>query len=159
MFASDPNFSCASTAPDQTGLVRLDSPEFTVPGSGNMHMAFDHYVATEAGWDGGNLKISVNGGPWLRVEDSDFIYNPYNATLLSPSSGNTNPLASQRAFTGSDEGALAGSWGRSIINLVRFATPGQKVRLRFEFGADFCGGTNSGWYVDDVKVYHCPTPP
>jgi bacillolysin len=157
MFASDPNFSCAASASDQTGLVRLESPEVTIPAGANMRMAFDHYVATEAGWDGGNLKISVNGGAWMPVTDNDFIYNPYNATLLTAgAAGNSNPLQGQRAFTGTDEGALAGSWGRSIINLARFANTGDKIRLRFEFGADYCGGTNAGWYIDDVNVYQCP---
>ena len=30
-------------------------------------LVFDHYAATEDGWDGGNLNSSVNGGPGNRI--------------------------------------------------------------------------------------------
>ncbi|MBL0148428.1 MAG: hypothetical protein IPP87_06720 [Ideonella sp.] len=62
-------------------------------------MTFDHWVSTETGWDGGNLKISVNGGAWALVNGADFIYNPYNTTL-NAAPGNDNPLAGQPAFSG-----------------------------------------------------------
>jgi Zn-dependent metalloprotease len=154
MFAGDPNFLCSGS--DQSGVLRLESPEITVPAASQMdlRMAFDHYVATEPSWDGGNLKISVNGGAWTQVSASNFVYNAYNATLATAGQGNTNPIAGQAAFTGTDAGSLAGSWGRSIINLAPYAVPGDKVRIRFEFGGDYCGG-NLGWYVDDVSVYQC----
>jgi hypothetical protein len=29
------------------------------------------------------------------------------------------------------------------------------VQFRFRFGADFCNGTDVGWYLDDVEVYDC----
>jgi hypothetical protein len=111
-------------------------------------------VATEAAWDGGNLKISVDGGPWALVAPADWTYNAYNGTLNSVAAGNTNPLAGQRSFTGSDGGSVEGSWGRSHVRLANYAPPGSTVRLRWEFGTDGCGGA-FGWYVDDVTVYAC----
>ena len=159
IYAADPDIGTCSPGGDQTGLQRLESPEITIPaGAAASRLTFDHWVATESGFDGGNLKISVNGGAWQLVNAADFIYNPYNTTLITAAGGNTNPLAGQPAFSGSDGGAVAGSWGRSIVNLAPYAPPGAKIKLRFEMGNDGCGGT-FGWYLDDVMVYQCSAAP
>lgn len=140
---------------DESGVMHIDSPEITIPASVDApRLAFDHWVATEAGADGGNLKISVNGGPWTLVKGADFIYNPYNSTLATAAQGNTNPMAGEAAFTGSDGGSVEGSWGRSIVNLAPYAKAKDKIRLRFDIGNDGCGGA-FGWYVDDLSVYSC----
>jgi Zn-dependent metalloprotease len=155
IFAADPDIGTCAPGGDQTGMQRLESPEFTIPAAATpLRMTFDHWVATEAGWDGGNLKISVNGGAWQLVKASDFVYNPYNRNLITVAGGNSNPLAGQPAFSGTDAGSVSGSWGRSIVNLAPYAVPGDKVKLRFELGNDGCGGS-FGWYLDDVKVYQC----
>lgn len=70
---------------------------------GGPHHSFDHYVAIEAGYDGGQLMISVNGGPFQTVESSAFIYNGYNVTLFPVVPGYeelVNPRAGQAAFSG-----------------------------------------------------------
>ena len=64
-------------------------------------------------------------------------------------------MAGQPAWSGSDGGSVTGSWGRSIVNLVPYAKPGDKVKLRFEMGNDGCGGSTFGWYLDDVNLYRC----
>ncbi len=146
--------TCAAGG-DESGVLHATSPEITVPASVSQpRLTFDHWVSTEAGFDGGNLKISVNDGPWQLVSAADFIYNPYNSTLATTAQGNTNPMAGEAGFTGADGGSVEGSWGRSIVNLAPYATSGDKIRLRFDMGGDGCGGT-FGWYVDDVKVYAC----
>lgn len=155
MFAADADIGNCSPGGNQAGLQRLESPAITIPaGVTAPKLTFDHWVATEAGWDGGNLKISVNGGAWQLIKATDFIYNPYNATLTTAVQGSDNPLAGQPGFTGSDAGSVAGSWGRSIIDLSGYAIPGDSVKIRFELGNDGCGGT-FGWYLDDVMVYRC----
>ena len=155
IFAADASIGTCSPGGDQTGVQRLESPEITIPaGATGPRLTFDHWVATEASFDGGNVKISVNGGPWQLVKAADFIYNPYNTTLATAAQGNTNPLAGQPAFSGSDGGSVNGSWGRSIVNLAPYASASDKVKLRFEMGNDGCGG-NVGWYLDDVMVYQC----
>jgi len=55
---------------------------------------------------------------------------------------------------GRDGSSVAGSWGRSIVNLAPYATANDKVRLRFDLVNDGCGGT-SGLYQDDLMVYRC----
>lgn len=158
-FAVDPlGGTCAGpTGGDISGVMHMTSASITIPGTTTAppRLAFDHYVATEAGWDGGNLKMSVNGGAFSQVPAAAFTFNPYNATLQTAPAGNTNPLAGQAAFTGTDGGELGGSWGQSQVNLgAAGAAPGNTVSLRYDFGMDGCNGLD-GWYVDDVNVYSC----
>ncbi|MFO1467806.1 MAG: M4 family metallopeptidase [Steroidobacteraceae bacterium] len=155
LFGPDPDIGTCGPGGDETAVLHVDSESITVPSKARTTwLAFDHWVATESGWDGGNLKISVNGRAWQIVKAGDFVYNPYNATLYTADDGNTNPIAGEPAFTGSDGGQVEGSWGRSIINLAPYAKPRDRIRLRFDIGNDACGG-QFGWYVDDVRVYQC----
>jgi hypothetical protein len=148
---------CGGGAGDISGVMRLESPSIRLP-SGVVHsyrLGFTHYVASELGWDGGNVKLSVNGGAYAVVPAGAFFFNPYNATLNSAAAGNTNPLAGQPAFTGTDGGKVVGSWGTSYVDLSMLGVkPGDTIRLRFDFGMDGCTGID-GWYVDDVTVSAC----
>lgn len=155
IFGANPDIGTCAPGGDESGVLHLDSPSIALPsGVTTPLVTFDHWVATEPGWDGGNMKVSVNGGPWQLVAPSDFTFNPYNAALQTVAAGNTNPLAGQPAFTGTDAGSVAGSWGRSHVNLSTYASPGDSVRLRWDIGNDGCTG-RVGWYVDNVKVYAC----
>ena len=102
-----------------SGVMRLTSPAIRLPATKILasRLSFRHYVATELGYDGGNLKISVNGGAFELVPASAFLFNRYNAQLITEADGNTNPLAGQPAFSGTDGGELAGSWGLSQVDL------------------------------------------
>ena len=135
----------------------MQSPAIELPAASSVtpRLTFDHYVATEAGWDGGNVKISVDGGPFTIVPASAYTFNPYNATLNMAAQGNTNPLQGQPAWTGTDGGSLGGSWGESQINLGALGVAGgSTIQLQFDFGIDGCTGID-GWYVDDVTVSLC----
>ena len=156
-FAINQDYTCNQfTATDQTAVLHLDSPTITIPaGTVRPRLTFVHWFATEPAFDGGNLQISVNGGPWKPIRARDFVYNAYNATLLRANQGNSNPLAGQPAFSGTDDGSAGGTWGRSIVDLSAFAKANDRVRLRFDLGTDFCAG-RVGWYVDDFQVYRCP---
>jgi Zn-dependent metalloprotease len=154
-FGADPDIGTCAAGGDESGVLHLVSPKITIPASVTApRLTFDHWVATEPAWDGGNLKISVNGGPWVLVQAADFVYNPYNTTLATAAQGNSNPIAGQPAFSGTDGGQVGGSWGRSIVNLAPYAKPKDKIRLQFDIGNDGCGG-RFGWYVDDLMVYKC----
>ncbi len=144
--------NCQPGSDDQSGVMYLESPELELPaGATEPLLSFDHYVATEALYDGGNLKISVNGGGFELVNSAAFIHNPYNDRLISRGAGNTNPMSGQNAFTGMDAGGFEGSWGQSQVDLSQYAAPGDHVRFRFDFGVDGCNG-NLGWYVDNLKL-------
>jgi hypothetical protein len=154
-FAPDPNIgSCA--AQNEAGVLELTSPEITVPPTASFARAtFEHWVSAEPGFDGGNLSVSVNGSAWQLVPPSEFTFNNYTFLLFTADQGNTNPLAGQPTWTGTNAGtANGGSWGRTHVNLANFAKPGDSVRLRWNFGTDGCSG-RTGWYLDNVHVFSC----
>ncbi len=140
---------------DESGALTLDSPPIPIPaGTLVPRVSVDHWVATEFGYDGGNIKISVNGGAFNLIPASAIDFSPYNSTLITTIDGSTNPLAGEAAFTGTDSGGLTGSWGQSQMTLFGIAAAGDSIQLRFDFGVDGCDGL-IGWYVDDVEVYSC----
>jgi Zn-dependent metalloprotease len=150
---------CGAGAGDISGVMRLESPSIMIPASATLspRLTFEHYVATEAGWDGGNIKLSINGGAYAVIPASAFQFNPYNATLQTVAAGNTNPLAGEPGFTGTDGGEVHGSWGVSQINLSAIGVaPGDSIKVRFDFGMDGCTGID-GWYVDNIKLQSCNT--
>ena len=156
VFGVDPiNGNCTTSL--QNGILRIESPQITFPTftAGKYEMAFNHYIATESTWDGGNIKYSLNGGAWTLLPITAFTQNPYNSALAA--SGSDNPLKGQRAFTGTDGGSLGGSWGQSVIDLSKIGvTSGSNLKIRFEMGTDGCNGIE-GWYVDEIYVYNCAT--
>jgi Zn-dependent metalloprotease len=141
---------CNAGSDDQSGVMFLDSAPFVLDTDHSL-LTFEHWVATEPSFDGGNVSASVNGGPFQLVPSGAFTFNPYNRTLISSLGGNTNPIAGQTAFSGTDGGSVGGSWGQSQVNLAFIAGALDSVRLRFSFGVDGCNGRR-GWYVDDVRV-------
>ncbi|ARV08337.1 bacillolysin [Winogradskyella sp. PC-19] len=156
IFGTNPiNGNCTSDL--ENGIIRLESPLITIPNyaTGNTELFFNHYVATEANWDGGNIKYQLDGGAWTLLPASAFTENPYNGTINPVTSGNDNPLQSEDAFTGSDEGSVESSWGTSIVDLSQIGVVANStLKLRFEVGSDGCNGRD-GWYLDEIAVYNC----
>jgi len=143
----------------EAGVLFLDSPVISIPGSASSPaIAFDHYVAAEASWDGGNVKVSVNGGSFSLVSGSAFSFNGYNSSLETVANGNDNPLAGEASFTGTDGGETSSTWGQSQIDLKGIAGAGDDIQIRFEMGLDGCAGVD-GWYIDEVNVHSGSGPP
>jgi Zn-dependent metalloprotease len=159
-FAVDPpDGVCGDPNGDYSGKFSMDSPSITVPANvDNLKVSFEHFVETEAAVDGGNVYLSVNGGAFTQIPASRFTFNPYNGALRAapPTDQNTNPKAGEDAFSGSNIGTGMGSFGTSIVDLSGLASPGQTIKVRFEFGLDGCGG-GTGWIVDNFRVYSCPS--
>ncbi len=153
-FAPDPDTgNCAGPNGSQTSTDWIESPSIELPTTGTPKLTFDHYVATETGWDGGLVQLSLNGGGWGTVPASAYLFNAPSRTLRS-SATSDNPLAGQPAFTGLD-GGKNGSWGTSQIDLaLAGASTGDSVRVRFILGRDTCAGVD-GWYVDNVSISAC----
>ncbi|MBD3914716.1 M4 family metallopeptidase [Nocardioides hwasunensis] len=145
---------CTNGAGDFSSRDSITSPIVEMPGVVRApKISFDHYVATEIGYDGGNVKMSINGRAFTAVPAAAFIYNA--PTTLTGTATNTNPLAGQPGFTGTDGGETKGSWGQSQIDLSAAGVKaGDTLQLRFDVGRDGCGG-NEGWYIDNVKVIDC----
>jgi Zn-dependent metalloprotease len=150
---------CQPGSDDQSGVMHLDSPEITLPlRPGSAILTFDHWIATEEDYDGGNVKISVNGSGFTRIiAAEDYTFNPYNGFLETGNAvnANTSPMAGEPAFHGADQGTLSGSWGQSRIDLRNYAGEGDRIRIRFDLGVDGCNG-NHGWYVDNVRMCSAP---
>ena len=159
------------TTDDESGVLYMISPEITVAADGPGFLTFEHYFLTEFGFDGGNLMISINGAvfepvPQLAysvVPGEAFVHNAYNATLNDVIDQNTDPKRGEEAFSGANPISGDNNWGVSQVDLAAAGVaPGDKVRLRWDFGQDGCNG-NEGWYVDRVQVFSCgaelPPPP
>jgi bacillolysin len=153
--------NCSSD--DESGVLFMISPEITVAADGPGFLAFEHYFLTEAGFDGGNLMISINGGvfqpvPQLAysvVPGSAFVHNPYNGTFNDVIDQNTNPKRGEEAFQGANPISGDNNWGTSQVDLAAAgAAAGDTIRLRWDFGQDGCNG-NEGWYVDRIEVFSC----
>jgi hypothetical protein len=166
-FALDSTGGTCAAGGDISGSYWMDSPTFTV-GADSAFLHFSHFMQSEAGYDGGNLKVSINGGEFTVVPNEAFDHNPHSSQfsdgplveLPAPDptgllGNNTNPLAGEAAWSGSDQGESTGSWGVSVVSFEKLgAASGDTLQFRFEFGQDGCGG-NLGWYVDDTTVYAC----
>ncbi|MCW2832987.1 MAG: Thermolysin metallopeptidase [Nocardioides sp.] len=146
-------------ADDISSSNSIISPAVVVPAGEAMRLSFDHYVATEAGFDGGNVKLSINGGDFTVIDNAAYVVNPPNTELdpatLDGDPYNTNPMAGEVAFSGTNPGRSTGSWGQSQVNLAAAGVKaGDTVNIRFDMGRDGCGGVD-GWYVDDVTISVC----
>lgn len=138
----------------------ITSPEVTIPSGVAPRLTFDHYVATEGGYDGGNVKYRILGeGSFRVIPASAYVFNAPGRLATLGGDGSTNPLAGQPGFTGTDGGKIVGSWGQSQIDLRALGVAaGDTIRLRFDIGRDGCGGID-GWYVDNVVVSTCQVIP
>lgn len=165
-FALDDTGGTCTTGGDQSGSHWMDTPSVSVADNAS-YLTFSHFMQAEAGYDGGNLKYSVNGANFAVVPDNAFLYSPHSTAFsdgpliegvpdpLGLLGNNTNPLASEAAWSGADEGEATGSWGKSIVDIAKLnAKAGDKIVFRWEWGNDGCGG-NTGWYVDDTMIYSC----
>ena len=157
IFGTDPiNGNCSTDL--ENGIIRLESPLITIPNytTGITELFINHYIATEANWDGANIKYELNNsGSWEVLPASAFTTNPYNGVINPAASGNDNPMESQEAFTGSDGGTVTGSWGTSIVDLSQIGVfANSTIKFRFEMGTDGCNG-REGWYIDEIAIYNC----
>ncbi|MBN2543805.1 carboxypeptidase regulatory-like domain-containing protein [bacterium] len=91
-------------------------------------------------FEGGNVKISIDGGD--------------NFELLVPLEGYINPvsyhniyMAGEPAFGGMDNGNF---WHMVNYDLRPYA--GESALIRFSIGTDYHSGA-AGWYLDDIQVY------
>jgi Zn-dependent metalloprotease/ribosomal protein L27 len=155
-YAPDPDDGQCGGDDDLSSRNGLVSPVVTYPAGAAARLSFDHYVATEVNYDGGNVKVSIDGGDYAVIPAAAYTFNAPGGTLATAEEDNTNPMQGEPAFTGTDGNVPGGSWGTSVVDLAKIpgATPGKQLRFRFDFGRDGCGGID-GWYVDNVTVTAC----
>jgi len=104
-------------------------------------MELCHYYDTESGFDGGNVKVSSDGGAtWSLVYPA----RGYDVTAYSaPPCVSLEPIFSGHAV------ATAGAFVRDCFDLSDYV--GQSIMVAFDFGAD--GSVfYPGWYIKWVKI-------
>ncbi len=136
------------------GGTDLTSPPIPVQ-TAAATMAFLNRYATELGWDGAVLEISIGEGAFqdILAAGGTFLQNGYNGTLGA--NGVNNPLAGRAAWTGDSGGYVA------TVVLLPASAQGQSIRLRWRFGADDNTAV-TGWNVDTIRVagtYACSYQP
>ncbi len=110
-------------------------------------LSFYHHYNTEAGYDGGMIDVSTDGGTsWISTAPY-FISNGYNGNIYSFNPADTSYGSTpMRAFTG---GSKDSGFVHSFIDLSFFS--GKPIKLRFRMYTDL-GTSYDGWYVDDISV-------
>ena len=130
-FATDP-----AVVSDQ--YLTLAAPVTVAAGH---RLSFWHSRGLEAGFDGGVVEVSTNGGgTWTDIGAAAFTANGYNGTISTCCS---NPIAGRQAFTGSS------GYVESVASLAAYV--GQNILVRFRAASDSSIG-GGGWTVDDVTI-------
>jgi hypothetical protein len=134
----------------------LGAMGFTIPpGAALNRLSFWHRRQFEYGYDGGTLKLSLDGGPWVQVPGSALSGQVYDTNLYQdcePPGTTGTPV-----FTGSQT-----SFTQTLVNLdaacAAAGSPqgcgGHTIRFRFETISD-CIIPYVGWFLDDVSVTTC----
>jgi len=115
----------------------IDLSGFSKNGDTVIALEFWQWYDIESGFDGGNVKISTDGGTSWRILDTE----PYYTGTASY--GNAG-IPNEPCFTGTDT-----TWHRVICDLTPYA--GDTVIIKFHFGSDF-SIAKAGWYIDDVAI-------
>lgn len=134
-----------STLQDQT----LRSAE-ALPVTGEVPvLRFFTKYETEAGWDGGIVEVSTDGGTnWQRVDDK-LIRGDYRGEV---SPNGSAALLGTSSFWGNSEDepdATPNDYREIIVDLAEFA--GQDVFVRYRFISDAAVGAR-GWWIDEIEM-------
>lgn len=142
--------NCAGTVIDNVYLNDgtyafdwLETPLVDLTGATVPVLLFYAWLNSESQIDGGNVRISSDGG-------ASFVTIP--TTNVQPAYDHDS-VGGEGAWTGAFANA---GWRPVVVNLAPWA--GQQVLLRFAFHSD--SATNdAGWYVDDVFIAEAPDIP
>jgi hypothetical protein len=140
--AGTPN-SAFAIDPGAAGVSQLLSPSIEIT-STSPELTFRQKYNTEAGYDGGVLEISINGGSFVDIltAGGSFVTNGYNGSL---SCCYQNPLAGRPAWTGNSEGFVT-----TIVHLPA-AAAGRTIQLRWRLGSDNNNGA-PGWFINSILL-------
>ena len=131
--------------------THLVSPTYSIPENATARLTFNHWICTEADWDGGSIFTSIDDGlTWQHFGHN--ISGFYERTsTVNPNS----PFYGLGIFDGS---TVVGGCGNSNSNhtFSRISgdvshLAGNDVRMRFSFFTDTYIETD-GWYIDDAGI-------
>ena len=131
---------------------RLTSPTYTVNQSGVVSLSFSHRWSFEydgTAWDGGQVRVSINGGPYTAVPGSAFTQNGYNGTIAGNSA---SALHGETGYTSTSSGHGSGARLTSTADIANL-NPGDTVSVQFFYGADTnTRGGVPNWEIDSVTL-------
>jgi hypothetical protein len=123
----------------------LTGPAITVSQAGPLVLSFSHRYSFEfdgTRWDGGQVRISVNGGPFTPVPSNSFTANGY-VGLITGNHG----LTGQWGFNGPSPGTIT-----SVANLGNFAA-GDTLAIQFVGGWDEgTTATQPNWVINSILL-------
>ena len=133
-----------------TNNSSLNSPALTVSALGNITLTFSHRYSFEpGGWDGGQVRISINGGAFSAVPAGSFSQNGYNGSVLS---GSGSDLHGQTAFVEESVGHGTNNMINSVADLG-FFNPGDQIRVQFFASSDSnTRGNLPNWEITRVQL-------
>jgi hypothetical protein len=131
--------------------THLVSPNYYLPAGSTARLTFNHWICTEAAWDGGTVFTSIDDGlTWQHFG------NNITGFYERPSQVNSNsPFYGKGIFDGS---SVANGCGLSNYNHTFSRVSGDisdlagnSVRIRFSFFSDEYI-EEDGWYIDDAGI-------
>jgi hypothetical protein len=128
----------------------LTSPAINVTQAGAVRLIFAHRHSFEADfWDGGQVRVSINGGAFTAVPGSAFTQNGYNGTLRA---GSQSELHGQSAFVENSANLALGPI-TSICDLGSFQA-GDRIRVQFIAASDANtrGPFQPNWEIDSLQI-------
>jgi bacillopeptidase F (M6 metalloprotease family) len=121
----------------------LETPEISLADRDSAKLVFWHWYLNEysdnAFWDGGNVKISVDGDTFKVIEPVDGydgIIDPFNTFL------GDEPCFGGPASNGN-------FWHQEVFDLSQYVN--HTIKIRFHFASDQAIN-EAGWYLDDVEI-------
>lgn len=135
----------------------LTTPTVTIPESGAVTLNFDHRYSFEydgTRYDGGNVRMSVNGAPFVLVENSRFTANGYPGVITGH-----NIITDQEGFSADSPGYATSAFIRSVAQLGDFRA-GDTIAIQFAAGWDELALASSpSWVIDNVSILTVPAGP
>ena len=135
----------------------LTTPTVTIPESGAVTLNFDHRYSFEydgTRYDGGNVRMSVNGAPFVLVENSRFTANGYPGVITGH-----NIISDQEGFSADSPGYTTSAFIRSVAQLGDFQA-GDTIAIQFAAGWDELALASSpSWVIDNVSILVAPARP
>ena len=140
----------ACTGPDNS---QLNSPAYKLTQDGFLSLAFTHRYSFEGDYyDGGQVRISVNGGAFTPVPAANFTANGYAASNIV----GAGVLNGQRAFNADSPGYSAGEFITSKASLGTFSK-NDTIVLQFLGAWDECSaGKHPNWVIDGLDLELLP---
>jgi hypothetical protein len=128
---------------------KLNSPAYVVPQSDEVTLSFTHRYSFEGDrWDGGQVRISVNGRPFTPVPAENFTANGYAAGVIQ----GTGILNGQPGFNADSPGYGTGAFITSSAILGTF-NKNDTIAVQFVGAWDECSsGTRPNWVIKSLQL-------